>query len=433
MAAGETPISTLGLAEPGRFGRKAPIQALWAASLVSIFGNTLTGLAVPWFVLETTGSASRTGITAAVTIIPIIVANFFGGALVDRTGSRVLSIFADLVSAATVAAIPLLYLTTGLNFGGLLLLMFLGAVFDAPGHTARTAMIPPLSKLTGVPLERINANFGMIAAASSLFSAPLAGVLIAWLGPITVLWFNAGTFIVSSLAVLLFVPRLERPAPSGDSFLADVRSGLVYVRNHALIRTLILGALAVNFLFAPLFGVAIPYFANQELGSVRAFGIMLGGEGLGALTGAYLFGRLAGRLKRRTFLMAALVCLASPLLPLAFSTSLWVSTGLLACVGLGSGLVNPMLGTFLQTTTPEQFMGRVMGLVAAGAMVAQPAGLLLGGALIAWAGYTAFTLAVGSLVILVAAALILSPAIRELDAAEPGSSNPEAPTIGSVS
>lgn len=297
---------------------------------MSIFGNTLTALAVPWFVLETTGSASRTGITAAVTIIPIVIANFFGGALVDRTGSRALSIFADLVSAATVAAIPLLYLTIGLNFGGLLLLMFLGAVFDAPGHTARTAMVPPLSKITGVPLERINANFGMIAAASSLFSAPLAGILIAWLGPINVLWFNAGTFVFSSLAVLLVVPWLERPTPSGESFLADVRSGLDYVRNHALIRTLILGALAINFLFAPLFGVAVPYFANQELGSVRAFGIMLGGEGLGALAGADLFGRLEGRVKRRTFLVAALACLASPLLPLAFSTNLWVSTGLLA-------------------------------------------------------------------------------------------------------
>ncbi len=427
MAAGDAPIPTVALAAPGRFGRKAPIQALWAASLVSIFGNTLTGLAVPWFVLETTGSASRTGITAAVTIIPIIVANFFGGALVDRTGSRALSIFADLVSAVTVAAIPLLYLTIGLNFGGLLLLMFLGAVFDAPGHTARTAMVPPLSKITGVPLERINANFGMIAAASSLFSAPLAGLLIAWLGPISVLWFNAGTFVFSSLAVLLFVPRLKRPAPSGESFLADVHSGLAYVQNHALIRTLVLGALAINFLFAPLFGVAIPFFANQELGSVRSFGILLGGEGLGALTGAYLFGRLGGRLKRRTFLIAALACLASPLVPLAFSTNLWVSAGLLAGVGLGSGMVNPMLGTFLQTTTPEQFMGRVMGLVMAGAMVAQPAGLLLGGVLIAVMGYTGFTLVIGSLVILVATALTLSPAIRGLDHVEPGDKGTESP------
>ena len=405
-------------AEPVRFERKAPIQALWIASLVSIFGNSLTALAVPWFVLETTGSANRTGITAAVTIIPIVIANFFGGALVDRTGYGVLSVFSDVMSAATVAAIPILYLTTGLNFAGLLILMFLGAIFDAPGHTARTAMVPPLSKITGIPLERINANFGMIAAASSLFSAPLAGILIAWLGPMHVLWFNAGTFIFSSLAVLLFIPRIERPAPSGESFLRDVRSGLAYVRNHALVRTLTLGALAINFLFAPLFGIAIPFFANQELQSVRALGIMLGGEGLGALTGVFLFGRFGGRLKRRTFLVTALACLSAPLFPLAFSTNLWVTTGLLVSIGVGSGLVNPMFGTFLQVTTPEHFMGRVMGLVTAGAMVAQPVGLLLGGALIAALGFTGFTVLMASLTCVVALVIAISPALRGLDDAQ---------------
>lgn len=419
MAAREALTGPAAPAQVTRFGQKAPIQALWVASLVSIFGNSLTALAVPWFVLETTGSASRTGITAAVTIIPIVIANFFGGALVDRTSYRVLSIFADLVSAATVVAIPLLYLTTGLNFAGLLVLMFLGAIFDAPGHTARTAMVPPLSKITGVPLERINANFGMIAAASSLFSAPLAGILIAWLGPMQVLWFNAGTFVFSSLAVLLFVPRLERPAPSGESFLRDVRSGLGYVRNHALLRTLTLGALSINFLFAPLFGIAIPFFANQELQSVRSLGIMLGGEGLGALTGAFLFGRFGGRLKRRTFLVTALAFLVAPLFPLAFSSSLWMTAGLLISIGLGSGLVNPMLGTFLQMTTPEQFMGRVMGLVAAGAMVAQPAGLLIGGALIAALGFTGFTALIASLACAVALAIAMAPALRGLDESPP--------------
>lgn len=177
----------------GRRASSLPIRVLLLTSLVSILGNQLTGLAVPWFVLETTNSASKTGITAAVTVLPVVVATFFGGALVDRTGYRGLSVFSDLTSAVTVAAVPFFYLTTGLNFPGLLVLMFLGAILDAPGSTARQAMIPQLAQRSGIPLERINADFGMIGAASSLFAAPLAGLLIAWLGPVTVLWFNAGT------------------------------------------------------------------------------------------------------------------------------------------------------------------------------------------------------------------------------------------------
>ncbi len=392
-----------------------PVQVLWITSLVSIFGNMLTAVAVPWFVLETSGSAGKTGITAAVTVIPVIIATFLGGALVDRMSYRFLSVFSDLVSAITVAAVPFFYLTTGLSFPGLLALMFLGAIFDAPGGTARQAMVPPLSRLTGISLERINANFGMIAAASSLFAAPFAGLAIAWLGPMNVLWFNAGTFVFSGLAVWLFIPRLEQPTASGESFTEDVKKGFRYVREHSLIRTIILGALTINFLFAPLFGVAIPFFANQELQSVRALGILLGAEGLGALAGAYIYGRLAPRLPRRAFLVTSLLLLSAPLIPLALSTSMWLSAALLVTIGFGSGLVNPMIGTFLQVTTPAEFMGRVMGLVRAGAMVAQPVGLLLGGVLIGVIGFTGATMLTGMLMLATAVAMIVSPALRELD------------------
>ncbi len=392
-----------------------PIRVLLLTSLVSILGNQLTGLAVPWFVLETTGSASKTGITAAVTVIPVIIATFFGGALVDRTGYRGLSVFSDLASAMTVAAVPLFYLTTGLSFPGLLILMFLGAIFDAPGSTARGAMIPQLAQRSGVPLERINANFGMIGAASSLFAAPLAALLIAWLGPVTVLWFNAGTFVFSGLAVFLLIPALDRAGASGESFMADVKVGLRYVADKALIRTIVWAALVINMLFAPLFGVAIPYFANQELQSVRALGIMLGGEGLGALAGSFLYGRLSARFKRRTFLLAAVLLLTLPVFPLATLPAEWAATGLLALVGIGSGLVNPMIGTFLQLTTPARLLGRVSGLVRAGAMVATPVGLVLGGTMIAVLSLSGTILLIGSALAIVLAVLWVNRSLHELD------------------
>jgi len=392
-----------------------PIRVLLLTSLVSILGNQLTGLAVPWFVLETTGSASKTGITAAVTVIPVIIATFFGGALVDRTGYRGLSVFSDLASAMTVAAVPLFYLTTGLSFPGLLILMFLGAIFDAPGSTARGAMIPQLAQRSGVPLERINANFGMIGAASSLFAAPLAALLIAWLGPVTVLWFNAGTFVFSGLAVFLLIPALDRAGASGESFMADVKVGLRYVADKALIRTIVWAALVINMLFAPLFGVAIPYFANQELQSVRALGIMLGGEGLGALAGSFLYGRLSARFKRRTFLLAAVLLLTLPVFPLATLPAEWAATGLLALVGIGSGLVNPMIGTFLQLTTPARLLGRVSGLVRAGAMVATPVGLVVGGTMIAVLSLSGTILLIGSALAIVLAVLWVNRSLHELD------------------
>lgn len=410
------------------FRDRLPVYVLLLTSLVSIFGNQLTAIAVPWFVLETTGSASLTGVTAAVTIVPVVISTFFGGALVDRTGYKALSVVSDLISAVTVAAVPVFYHTTGLSFVGLLTLMFLGAIFDAPGSTARQAMIPSLSRMSGIPLEKINANFGMLFAATSLFAAPLAGVLIATLGPVNVLLFNAGTFVFSGLVILVLVPALERAAPSGESFMTDVRIGLSYVRNHALIRTIVIAALLVNMLFAPIFGVAIPVYANQELQSVRALGIMYGGEGLGALVGSFIYGQLAVRVKRRPYMLAALLLLALPLIPLAFSPGLWLSTAIVAVIGLGSGMVNPMLGTFLQQTTPAHLLGRVSGLVRAGAMVATPVGMLLGGTMIAALTYSGSFLLIAGLMLAIFGVLLANQALYLLDEEpEPGATTTSAP------
>ena len=122
--------------------RRVPIIALFTANAISLAGNVMANIAIPWFVLETTGSAARTGVTGFFTILPVVVAGFLGGAITDRLGYRRMSIASDIASGATVALIPLLHFTVGLQFWQLMLLVFLGGLLDAPGGTARTAMVP---------------------------------------------------------------------------------------------------------------------------------------------------------------------------------------------------------------------------------------------------------------------------------------------------
>src|SRR5215212_9523909 len=146
---------------PSRRSR-VPLGMLLAAAGISQAGNMLTMLAIPWFVLETTGSAARSGVTAAVEAIAVVVAGFFGGALVDRLGHKRTSIVADLASGVTVALIPLLYHTVGLAFWQLLVLVFLGALLDTPGWTARRSLYEVVARLGDVDLERTNTAAMMV-------------------------------------------------------------------------------------------------------------------------------------------------------------------------------------------------------------------------------------------------------------------------------
>ena len=94
--------------------RRAPLYALYAADTISLSGNAVAQIAIPWYVLTTTGSATLTALVVFFNFLPIVLAAFFGGVVVDRLGFRATSVVADLASSAAVAAIPLLAATVGI-------------------------------------------------------------------------------------------------------------------------------------------------------------------------------------------------------------------------------------------------------------------------------------------------------------------------------
>jgi MFS family permease len=392
-----------------------PIQALMLGSLVSTFGNQLTALAVPWFVLETTGSASKTGLVAAVTLVPTVLSMLFGGTVADRVQQKHLAIGSDIVSGLTVAAVPLFYTTIGLSFWGLVALMFAGAIFDGPGSTARSAMIPALARRAETPLEQVNSRFGAIRSATELFGAPAAGLLIAVMGAANVLWLNAATFVISALLVLVFVPLATSPVASGSSFLTDVREGFVFFLGNRPLRALALTATAINFLMSPLFGVAIPYFAKTVYESSTKLGLMMGAFGLGGLLGALAYGHLGQHWPRRNLIVLTMLLFGLPMWVMALQPPVAIMCGLVLLMGFGSGLVNPMAGTIIQQGVPEHMLGRALGTLSSTAMVAAPLGMLLGGSVIGLLGLTGAIVAIAGMFLVLIVATVVNPAFHELE------------------
>jgi hypothetical protein len=75
------------------------LLALVAANTVSLLGNVVAAVAIPWFVLVTTGSATRTGVAAFFTTLPLALGALFGGAVADRVGLRRTSVPRTLPAA----------------------------------------------------------------------------------------------------------------------------------------------------------------------------------------------------------------------------------------------------------------------------------------------------------------------------------------------
>src|SRR5260370_31516394 len=128
-------------------GRKVvwPIYALFTGNIVSYVGNTLTLLAIPWFVLQTTGSVAQAGIVGFFSLLSTIVSSALSSVLVERLGYKRTSVVGDLLSGLTILLVPLLYHTVRLAFWELLALVFIGGLLRAPRNTARTSLLPRLA------------------------------------------------------------------------------------------------------------------------------------------------------------------------------------------------------------------------------------------------------------------------------------------------
>jgi MFS family permease len=394
---------------------RVPVVALLTAQSISEVGNRITALAIPWFVFVTTGSAAKTGVIAFAGLLPVVIASILGGALVDRVGNKQMSIIADVLSGVTVATVPLLYLTVGLEFWELFLLVFLGGILDSPGSTARMALVPNLAERAGMSLERVNSASQAITSSSLLVGPAIAGGLIALIGTSKVLWVDAASFAISAAVVAALVPRTQPVVTERGHYFEDVFAGLRFLKEDRLLRTILIAAASTNFLDTPLFSVVLPVFANEKFGHASDLGLMLAGMGAGSLAGALLFGSVGARFPKRPQLVAFFVVFGLPLFVLAFSPPLGVAIGVMALVGLATGGINPLAITAIQERTPAEMLARVFGGVIAAALIAAPLGALLGGVGVEAFGVTKVIILIGALIFAVGVWLGLQPALTELD------------------
>jgi len=398
---------------------RRPLYALLTANGISGFGNEMAALAIPWFVLQMTGSASDVGLTAFAILFPFVLATFIGGSIVDRLGFRRTSVIGDLASGLTVALIPLLHVTVGVNLPIILILVFLGTLLDAPGITARQSMIPEIAGASALPLERANSIFESVLQFKNLLGPLAAGLLIATSGATIVLTLNALTFGVSALLIRFGVPDVRSASRERTigfrAGLASVLAGLRFIRSDNVLFSFAIMAMVGNMRLNPLFYVIMPVYASQVFDSAIGLGVTLAAFGGTAFFSAIAYGMFGRRVPRRTWF---LVTQTSGLLGFCLLVTLPGVVGAtvaIALMGVQSGAGRPFGATIRQERTPIELRGRVFGANLALIELATPLGMLIAGWLLATTSLrVTLALAVAIGIAQLVAALIL-PAFREIN------------------
>ncbi|WP_328306767.1 MFS transporter [Streptomyces sp. NBC_00442] len=386
------------VATGGVSGRRSlrPLGGVLAAMAVSLTGTRISVVALPWFVLVTTGSATQTGLVAFCEMTPYVVVKALAGPLVDRTGPRAVSWTTDLVSATAAASVPLLHSLDRLSFPLLLVLVALIGAARGPGDLAKDVMVPEAAERGRVPLERATGLSGVIERLASTVGLAVGGSLVALLGPLTGLAVNAGCFALGSVIIKLALPRgmgraAEEPlSPAGETgpgYWQRFGEGFAFLRGEPLLRTLIVMIGITNLLDAAFISVLIPVWARQSHSGPTVIGLMGSVMGAAAVGGSLIAAVAAHRLPRRMVVLAGFLLAGAPrFLILAFHAPLGVVLVVFAVGGFGGGFVNPVLGAVLVERVPRRMLGRVNALGDSLAWAGIPLGGLIGGAAVTAVG-----------------------------------------------
>jgi len=395
-----------------------PLYSLFAANAISLVGNVFTLIAIPWFVLQTTGSATKTGITGFFNILPVVLAGFLGGTFVDRLGYKRTSIISDLASGVTTALVPILYFTIGLEFWQLMVLVFLGAFLDTPGSTAREALLPELAEQAGMPIERVTSLTHVIERGARMVGAPLAGLLIGVIGTASVLWLDAASFIISAGIIWILVPRLtahDKKKSESGKYLDELKDGLRFIAHDSLILSIVIMVMLTNFLDAIFGGVLQPVYVREVYGSALNLGLLLSANGGGAVIGGLIFAAIGHRLPRHATFVGAFVLTGFRFWVYALYPPVWVLIVVTLITSIGAGPLNPIIGAIEFERIPANLRGRVFGAVTAGAWIAMPLGMLLGGILTDKLGTFIMMIGLAITFLITTLSMAFIPAMKEMN------------------
>jgi MFS family permease len=397
---------------------RAPIAALFAANGLSLVGNAMAVVIVPLYVLSETGSALLVGLAGALATAPVIVGGALGGVVVDRLGFRRAAIIADLVSGVTVLAIPVFAATVGLPLWLLFALVFLGGLFDTPGNTAKSALVPDLVQAAN--LAKAAAITSAVSRSAMMIGAALAAVFLVWVGPLAAFVVDAATFGVSALLIAVFIHVSGESTSEPESYWGGLTAGARFIASQPVIRNIMLLVVVTNLFDSAGIAVLKPVYASGISSNGELFAVMVAVFAGGAFLGAASFGWVGRHLPRRALFVTCFV-LAGPSCYFAMALELPVPALITVFViaGLSAGSINPLISTLLYEEIPRELRARVLGALTTGVSLGMPLGSLLGGLAVATWGIGATVLATGIAYLLVTLTPLIGGSWKGLSAVRP--------------
>jgi MFS family permease len=358
--------------------RHRPLRALLFAEVISTTGAQMTWLALPWFVLTTTGSPARMTFVMMAELAGFAVAGLPAGMFVQRFGARRSMLVTDFARAPLMMLVPVLHWTGHLSLAALILLALSLGLLGAPYFTAQKVIVPELLGEDEETITHANGLFQGAIRMTMLLGPPIGGVLIGLMGAANVLVVDAATYVVSFVLVVLFVPRGTATPEADDS--RGILAGFRFLVREPLLRVWIPLFVAGDAAWQAFFA-AVPVLTIERFGAdAKIAGALFAAFGAGALSGNILsFRFLAQRMDGLRLIAFSVPFQAAPLWLVPLDVGAPVLFVAILVSGIANGICNPSIHSIFTLRMPPSIRPKAM---AAGSTLwglGMPLGLLAAG------------------------------------------------------
>jgi MFS family permease len=354
--------------------RNRSLAAILCAELVSLTGSAMTYVALPWFVLVTTGSTAKMGWVLAAELLPVGLLGIPAGSLIARLGAKRTMNLADAARVPLMTAIPVLHWTGHLTFPLLLGLTFALGCFMAPYYASSRLILP---EVLGEDEQLVAQGSAIVQGANQLtqLGGPIvAGLLIAWLSAPAVLLIDAATYAFSFAVIFLFVRAGKRVEPDASS--RGVFAGLRYALRDRMLGPMMACAAFVNFVAQGLIAALPVLVVRRYDADPKIVGFLFSAFGAGALIGSIVAAQVVRKVPLPKLAALGILGMALPLWFLPIEMPWPAAVVVLAAFGFSAPLVNAPVLAMLTVRPPEALRPKVMTAVMTISVLIGPLGFL---------------------------------------------------------
>ena len=388
-----------------------PQYRLWLiGGTISLLGDQFYLVALPWLILQQTGSAVAMGTVMMAGSIPRAILMLMGGAVSDRISARKIMMTTATVRTICVAGIGFLIWFHVLQMWELYALAVAFGVADAFAAPAQTAYLPFLLK----PEQLVAASsVGQSTAQLTTIAGPIpAGFVVKTLGVAWAFFVDAVSFLFI-IGALWRLPDPPKSQAAHKAVLPAIAEGIAYVGRDVPLRSLMLLATMMNFCFLGPVSIGLTYMTKTLFNSPAALGVLMSAVAAGSLLGALLAG--VWKIRRRGLLILLVAAVLAPGLgSIGLMERLWALGGVLFAIGVLAAFMNVHISAWVMQRIDATVRGRVASVLMLASLGIMPVSFAFAGFLIAWSLKFTFLIA-GLAMLLTAAAASLQKSVREIE------------------